>query len=69
VVIGVVMSQEDKHVTYFNETLNDAKNKYSTYDKDFYAMTQALKKWRNYLMPREFILYSDNHALQLGKIE
>ena len=25
---------------------------------------QALKKWRHYLMPREFVLYSDNHALQ-----
>jgi hypothetical protein len=23
-----------------------------------------LKKWRHYLIPREFVLYSDNHALQ-----
>ena len=26
-------------------------------------MVQALKKWRHYLMLKEFILYSDNHAL------
>jgi ribonuclease HI len=64
VAIGVVLSQEDKHVAYFSEKLNDAKKKYSTYDKEFYAVIQALKKWRHYLMPREFILYSDNHALQ-----
>ena len=25
---------------------------------------QALKKWRHYLMPREFVLYSDNNAPQ-----
>ena len=25
---------------------------------------QALKKWRHYLIPKEFVLYSDNHALQ-----
>jgi hypothetical protein len=25
---------------------------------------QALKKWRHYLIPKEFVLYSDNQALQ-----
>ena len=34
------------------------------YDKEFYAIIQALKKWRHYLIPKEFVLYSDNHALQ-----
>jgi hypothetical protein len=38
--------------------------KYSTYDKEFYTIIQALKKWRHYLIPKEFVLYSDNHALQ-----
>jgi hypothetical protein len=38
--------------------------KYSTYDKEFYAIIHALKKWRHYLIPKEFVLYSDNHALQ-----
>ena len=40
------------------------KKKYSSYDKEFYAIVQALKKWRHYLLSKEFILYSDNHALQ-----
>jgi hypothetical protein len=44
--------------------LNDTKEKYSTYDKEFYAVIQALKKWRHYLIPKEFVLYSDNQALQ-----
>jgi hypothetical protein len=38
--------------------------KYSSYDKEFYAIVQALKKWRNYLMPKEFFLYTNNSALQ-----
>ena len=25
---------------------------------------QALKKWRNYLLPKEFVLYFGNHVLQ-----
>jgi hypothetical protein len=62
--IGAVLSQDDRSITYFSEKLNEAKIKYSTYDKEFYAVIQALKKWRHYLVPKEFFLYSDNHALQ-----
>jgi hypothetical protein len=61
--IGVVLSQEDRPVAYFSEKLNDTKRKCSSYDKEFYVVVQALKKWRHYLMSKEFILYSDNHAL------
>jgi hypothetical protein len=62
--IGVVLSQDNRPVAYFSENLNDTKEKYSTYDKEFYAVIQALKKWRHYLIPKEFVLYSDNQALQ-----
>ena len=63
VAIGDMLSQEDRPIAYFSEKLNDAKKKYSFYDKEFYAIVQAMKHWRHYLMPREFVLYSDNHAL------
>ena len=43
VAIGVVLSQEDKPIAYFSEKLNDAKNKYLCYDKEFYAIVQAMK--------------------------
>ena len=44
ITIGAVLSQDNRLVDYFNEKLNDAKEKYSTYDKEFYAVIQALKK-------------------------
>ena len=31
--IGAVSSQEDKPVAYFNEKLNESKQKYSSYDR------------------------------------
>ena len=39
-------------------------NKNLSYEKYFYAIAQSLKKWRHYLLPKEFVLYSENHALQ-----
>jgi hypothetical protein len=44
--------------------MDEAKVKYCMYDKEFYAIIEALKKWRHYLILKEFVLYSDNHALQ-----
>ena len=61
--IGAMLSRDDRHVAYFSEKLNDTRRNYSSYEKEFYAIVQALKKWRHYLMSREFVLYSDNHAL------
>ena len=40
--IGGVLSQKRHPIAYFNEKLNDAKLKYSTYEKEFYAFVQAL---------------------------
>ena len=41
--ISEVLSQERHPIAYFSEKLNDAKLKYSTYDKEFYAVIQALR--------------------------
>ena len=64
VCIGGVLSQEGHLIAFFSEQLNDAKRRYSTYDKEFYAIVQSLHFWRFYLLPTEFVLFSDHQALR-----
>eukprot|EP00253_Pinus_taeda_P001878 PITA_01878 len=62
--IGAILNQEDKPAAYFSDKLNERTQKYTSYDKEFYAVVQALKHWRHYLLANEFVLFSDNSALQ-----
>ena len=55
--IGAVLSQEGRPIAFFSEKLNDAKRKYSTYDKELYAIIRALSHWNHYFLLKEFVLY------------
>ncbi|GJR68519.1 putative CCCH-type zinc finger family protein [Tanacetum coccineum] len=60
---GVVLSQEGHPVAFFNGKLSGSRLNYITYDVEFYAIVRALRHWQHYLMHNEFILNSDNEAL------
>ena len=62
--IGGVLSLEGHPIAFFSEKLNEARLKYSTYDKELCAVVQALRYWRHYLLPHEFVLFSDHEALK-----
>lgn len=62
--IGAVLSQEGRPVAYHSEKLNDARQKWSTYDQELFAIIQALRHWEHYLIQREFVIYSDHQALK-----
>ena len=51
-------------MAFFSEKLSDARQKWATYDKEFYSIVLALKTWEHYLVGREFILYLDCDALK-----
>ena len=50
VEIGVVLIQEGKPLAFFSEKLCDSRRKYSTYDKEFYAIIRCLEHWSHYLV-------------------
>jgi len=43
-----VLTQESKPLAFFSEKLCDSRRKYSTYDKEFYAIVQCLEHWSHY---------------------
>jgi hypothetical protein len=49
-------------IAYFSEKLNDARNWYSTYDLELYALVQTIKHWRHYLIHQEFLLFTDHDS-------
>ena len=54
-VFGVVLSQEGKPIALFSEKLSESRQRYSTYDKEFYAIYKALYHWSQYLLCKLFV--------------
>jgi hypothetical protein len=62
--IGGVLRQAGRPIECFSENLNEVRNNYSTYDVEFYAIVEALRHWRHYLVPKEFVFFTDRIALK-----
>ncbi|CAL8119850.1 unnamed protein product [Prunus armeniaca] len=62
--VGAVLSQDKRPIAFFSEKLSDARQKWSTYDQEFYAVVRALKQWEHYLIQKEFFLFTDHQALK-----
>jgi hypothetical protein len=61
--IGSVLKQGGHPITYHSKTMSKENKNYSTYDKEFYSLVQALKQWRHYLLGKETIMHTDHHPL------
>ncbi|XP_039011886.1 uncharacterized protein LOC120140986 [Hibiscus syriacus] len=62
--IGAVLSQGGSPIAYLSEKLSGVILNYPTYDKEMYALVRAMKTWKHYLWPKEFIIHSDHEALK-----
>lgn len=43
--IGAVLSQEGRPIEFFSEKLNEAQQRWTAYESEFYAVIHALKHW------------------------
>ncbi|KAF7812105.1 Transposon Ty3-G Gag-Pol polyprotein [Senna tora] len=62
--IGVVLSQNGHPLPYFSKKLTKRLSLSSAYVKELYAITQAVMKWRHYLLGRKFTIKTDHKNLK-----
>lgn len=56
--------QQSKPIEFFSEKLSEARQRWSTYEQEFYAVVRALKQWEHYLLFQVFVLFNDHHSLK-----
>ncbi|KAL4290180.1 hypothetical protein GQ457_14G026510 [Hibiscus cannabinus] len=62
--IGAVLVQENRPIAYFSQKLSARMQGESTYNREMYAITQAVRKWRQYLLGRKFVIITDQKSLR-----
>lgn len=62
--MGAVLLQDKHPIAYFSKKLGPRHRSASTYHKELYAIVEAVQKWRQYLLGREFVICSDQNSLK-----
>ena len=62
--IGAVLLQNGHPITYISKAMGPKYKLLSAYEKEFYAVLFAVKKWQDYLWGQHFIIKTDQKALQ-----
>jgi len=62
--IGVVLKQVNHQIAYFSKKLSPLVQQKSAYIREFYAITEAIAKFRHYLLGKKFIIRTDQQSLR-----
>jgi hypothetical protein len=54
---GFTTMEGGKMICYHFEIFHGGVLNYPTYDKEIYALVQAIKKWKNYIVARKIFLW------------
>ncbi|KAJ8895699.1 hypothetical protein PR048_001035 [Dryococelus australis] len=60
--VGAILSRNNHLVAFFSTSLSKSEQNYSSIEKEAYAIMEALRKWRRFLMGRHFRLVTDQHC-------
>jgi len=64
VVVGAVLSQQDHPFSFFSKKMCPRLQASSVYVREMYAITEADKKWRQYLLRNHFKIFTDKKKSQ-----
>ncbi|GKC55993.1 ty3-gypsy retrotransposon protein [Tanacetum coccineum] len=62
--IGVVLLQKGQPLGYFSRKLGPRMRVAATYQKELFAIVEAVYKWRQYLLGRRFIIRNDHRSIK-----
>ncbi|KAL0430576.1 UNVERIFIED_CONTAM: Retrovirus-related Pol polyprotein from transposon [Sesamum radiatum] len=62
--VGAVLSQLQRPIAFFSKKMSPKMQSSSTYEREIYAITEAVHKWRHYLLGRRFHIYIDQKSLR-----
>ena len=67
--VGAVLAQVDENgeehvIHYLSQQLNRTQRKWATIEKEAWALVVALKKFRQYLLGAQFVVYTDHKPLK-----
>ncbi|WJX73966.1 hypothetical protein P8452_57684 [Trifolium repens] len=64
VAIRAVLSEEGHPLAFFSKKMCPRMQAASVYVREMYAITEAVKKWRQYLIGRHFHIFTDQKSLK-----
>ena len=62
--VGSVLSQNGHPLAYFSKKLTHKMSLASAYVRELYAITQAIARWRHYLLGKRFLIKIDQKSLK-----
>ncbi|GJZ81421.1 ty3-gypsy retrotransposon protein [Tanacetum coccineum] len=62
--IGAVLIQNDRPICYFSRKLGPRMRVAATYQKELFAIVEAVYKWRQYLLGRRFTIRTDHKSIK-----
>lgn len=62
--MGVVLSQKGHPIAYFSKPFSPKLLRSSTYVRELFAITAAIRRWRQYLLGHRFIIITDHRSLK-----
>jgi hypothetical protein len=64
IAVGAVLSQNSRPLAFFSKKLSPRLSASSTYVRELYALTESIKRWRQYLLGSTFKIFTDQKSLK-----